>query len=181
MWRDHLATKLFATEQKQPSDPFKTGISHGFFACRTCKGCKTSKVNERNVTNFKSNITDAEFAIKDIITCNSNNVIYLLQCPCNLQYIGRTNRHLKTRIGEHMNNIRKGLMTHSVSAHFKFHHNSDPSLLKFIGIVLKKTHWRGGDIVNAISREETQWIHKLKILTPQGLNIDIDLKCFLND
>ncbi|OCT70275.1 hypothetical protein XELAEV_18037196mg [Xenopus laevis] len=169
------------TIQKQQSDPFNTGISNGFFACRTCKGCKTSKVNERNVTIFKSNITNAEFAMKDIITCNSNNVIYLLQCPCNLQYIGRTNRHLKIRIGEHMNNIKKGLMTHCVSAHFKVHHNPDPSLLKFIGIALKKTHWRGGDIVNAVLREETQWIHRLKTLTPQGLNIDIDLKCFLND
>ncbi|OCT98704.1 hypothetical protein XELAEV_18010935mg, partial [Xenopus laevis] len=69
------------TKQKQLSDPFNTGISNGFFACRTCKGCKTSKVNERNVTNFKSNTTNVEFAIKDIITCNSNNVIYLLQCP----------------------------------------------------------------------------------------------------
>ncbi|OCT97713.1 hypothetical protein XELAEV_18009942mg [Xenopus laevis] len=168
-------------KQKQTSDPFNTGVSNGFFACRTCKGCKTSKVNERKVTNFKSNVTNVEFAIKDIITCNSSNVIYLLQCPCNLQYIGRTNRNLKTRIGEHMNNIKKGLMTHSVSAHFKTYHNSDASLLQFTGIVSEKTHWRGGDIINIISREETLWIHKLKTLTPQGLNIDIDLKCFLND
>ncbi|OCT99148.1 hypothetical protein XELAEV_18004940mg [Xenopus laevis] len=212
---------LPSKKQKQTSDPFNTGVSNGFFACRTCKGCKTSKVNERKVTNFKSNVTNVEFAIKDI-TCNSNNVIYLLQCPCSLQYIGRTNRNLKTRIGEHMNNIKKGLLTHrgqftkirscarrnfaalgrtspgvvspalrkftkirscaqGVSAHFKTYHNSDPSLLQFTGIVSKKTHWRGGDIVNIISREETLWIHKLKTLTPQGLNIDIDLKCFLND
>ncbi|OCT87843.1 hypothetical protein XELAEV_18021543mg [Xenopus laevis] len=163
-------------EQKKTLDPFKTGITNGFFPCKTCKGCKTSKV-----TTFKSNVTNVEFAIKDIITCNSNNVIYMLQCPCNLQYVGRTNRKLKIRIGEHMNNIKKGLMTHSVSAHFKTHHNSDPSLLQFTGIILKKIHWRGSNIVNVISREETLWIHKLKTLAPHGLNIDIDLKCFLKE
>lgn len=80
-----------------------------------------------------------------------------------------------------MNNIRKGLMTHSVSAHFKTHHNSDPTLFKFMGIVQKKAHWRGSDIVQIISREETLWIHRLKTLTPGGLNIEIDLKCFLSN
>ncbi|OCT92849.1 hypothetical protein XELAEV_18015915mg, partial [Xenopus laevis] len=109
------------------------------------------------------------------------NVIYLLQCPCNLQYIGRTGRCLKTRIGEHMNNIKKGILTHSVSAYFKSHHNSDPSLLTFAGIIHKRTHWRGSDIIKSISQEQTVWIHKLKTLAPRGLNIDIDLKCFLID
>ncbi|OCT89306.1 hypothetical protein XELAEV_18017926mg [Xenopus laevis] len=152
---------------------------NGFFTCRTCKGCKTSKINDRKADKFISNVTKEEFNIKTILTCNSKNIIYLLQCPCNLQYIGRTNRTLKIRIREHMNNIKKGLLTHSVSAHFKTHHNSDPSLLKFMGIAQKKKHWRGNDIVQAISREETYWIHKLKTLTPKCLNIEIDLKCFL--
>ncbi|OCT98362.1 hypothetical protein XELAEV_18010594mg [Xenopus laevis] len=76
-------------------------------------------------------------------------------CPCDLQYIGRTGRCLKTRIREHINNIKKGVLTHRVSAHFKSHQNSDPSLLTFAGIIHKKPHWRGSNIIKVISQEET--------------------------
>ena len=40
--------------------------------------------------------------IKSHITCETFNVIYLIQCRlCSLQYIGETNRRLKDRFNEH--------------------------------------------------------------------------------
>ncbi|OCT84259.1 hypothetical protein XELAEV_18022408mg [Xenopus laevis] len=176
-----LAPSCIPVKQHKNIKTFFSQDNNGFFSCKNCKACRTCKPKDKKIFSFKSNVTNEKFDIKCFINCNSSNVIYLLECPCKLQYIGRTGRNLKTRIREHINNIRKGVSTHSVSAHFKSHHNSDPSLLTFTGITKKMTHWRGSNIINQISREETFWIHKLKTLTPKGLNIEIDLKCFLTD
>ncbi|OCT58440.1 hypothetical protein XELAEV_18002112mg [Xenopus laevis] len=141
--------------EKKATKTFLAQDNKGFYPCKKCKACRTCKIKEQKCFQFQSKVTKETFDIKSLITCNSTNVIYLLQCPCNLQYIGRTGRCLKTRIGEHMNNIKKGVLTHSVSAHFKSHHNSDPSLLTFAGIIHKRTHWRGSNIIKSISQEET--------------------------
>ena len=40
--------------------------------------------------------------IKSHITCETSNVIYMIQCTkCNLQYIGETKRRLKERFNGH--------------------------------------------------------------------------------
>ena len=42
------------------------------------------------------------YQIKSHITCETSNVIYMVQCTkCNLQYIGETKRRLKERFNEH--------------------------------------------------------------------------------
>ena len=42
------------------------------------------------------------------ITCNTKNVIYMVQCNrCNLQYIGETKRRLKDRFNEHRSAVDK--------------------------------------------------------------------------
>ena len=46
--------------------------------------------------------TGQSFKIKSHITCETFNVIYMIQCTkCNLQYIGETKRRLKDRFYEH--------------------------------------------------------------------------------
>ena len=45
-------------------------------------------------------------AIKSNLTCNTKNLIYMIQCNrCNLQYIGETKRRLKDRFNEHRRTI----------------------------------------------------------------------------
>lgn len=58
----------------------------------------------------------------------------MLECNCGLQYIGRTSRPLHVRIGEHVNTIKKGLVTHNVSKNFHLCHNRDQRGLKFWGV-----------------------------------------------
>ncbi|OCT55832.1 hypothetical protein XELAEV_18003247mg [Xenopus laevis] len=173
-----LVPSCIPVEKKQ-TRTFLTQDTVGFYPCGNCKACKTCQTTNKKCKSYTSKVTNMTYNIKSFITCSSTNIIYLLECPCGLQYVGRTGRSLKTRLREHIYNIKKGVMTHSVSAHFTSYHNSDPSLLSFMGIVHKKAHWRGSDIINLISREETTWIHKLQTLAPKGLNIEIDLKCFL--
>lgn len=105
----------------------------------------------------------------------------MLQCGCGLQYIGRTSRALHVRVGEHINNIKKGLVTHNVSRHFRNHHNRNPRGLQFWGLEKVTKHWRGGHFIRQLSRRESFWIYETKVLTPLGLNVDFDLNCFISD
>ncbi|XP_075452819.1 uncharacterized protein LOC142493147 [Ascaphus truei] len=147
----------------------------GYFPCKKCIGCSYgSKCKE-----FKSNVTGKSFEIRSFINCKSNFCIYLLECPCKLQYVGRTGRPLKRRFVEHVYNIKNGLETHSVSNHFKLHHNQSPEGLTCIGIDCPKVGIRGGDRLQRVSQQETFWIYTLKTLSPKGLNIDFDLASFL--
>ena len=66
----------------------------GFHYCTRCKSCKSTTRKTRKITKFKSNITHREYTVKPLITCDSHHVTYLLECPCPLQYVGRTTRKL---------------------------------------------------------------------------------------
>ncbi len=44
--------------------------------------------------------------------------IYLTKCPCELAYIGKTTRSLKTRIAEHRSNTRLKVERNPVAVHF---------------------------------------------------------------
>lgn len=162
-------------------DNAKRSCLSGFFNCAKCKAC-----TEAGMTNRKKNIQSIEhngvsYNIQDFSTCDSINVIYVLICPCNLWYIGRTSRKLKTRVREHCRNIRLGLETHSVPAHYKIHHNRDPAGLRFFALEVIKSWWRGDNLDQKLNQREAYWIYHLKTLTPAGLNIDFELKCFLQE
>lgn len=152
----------------------------GFYACRKCICCKTVKVINRGVTQI-TNADNETFRIREFITCNSSYVVYLLWCPCGLFYVGRTKRLLRVRIAEHLANIQKGFQYHSVSLHFKEKHNQDPSLLQFCGVDVVYQSWRGSNRVRDLSQRETRWIFLLKCLFPRGMNIELDLNCFISN
>lgn len=155
--------------------------SVGFYSCGRCVMCRTSKFRTRKTTHFSSLVDGRSYEIKKCITCSTTHVTYLLSCPCNLQYVGRTTRQLGTRLKEHVNRIKKGYKFHGLSNHFKIFHNQDPSLLTFCGIDRVEEHWRGSNLRQNISQNETQWIHRLRTLNPLGLNIELDLNCFLSN
>ncbi|OCT75864.1 hypothetical protein XELAEV_18031051mg [Xenopus laevis] len=150
--RQSLAPSFLAKEIN--ANPTWLGNSKGFLKCMQCIACKTLKNNEKHICNFKSNQTNKQYKINNLITCDTINVVYLLECPCKKQYIGRTK-------------------------HFSLHHNNDPSGLRFTGIAHKIKSWRGGNNVQIISQEETRWIITLKTMQPMGLNIDLDVNCFI--
>lgn len=138
----------------------------GFYACGRCTACRHSKCNnKKNVKVFRATSTGKEYKIDQLITFTTVGVVYMLQCECGLQNIGRTSRPLHVRLGEHVNNIKKGLKTHNVSKHFKLVHGQNPRGLSFWGIERVNKHWRGG---NSLRRRESHWIHETKVLTPGG-------------
>lgn len=49
------------------------------------------------------------------------------------------------------------LENHSMSTHFKYKHNQDPSGLNVCGIEEIIPYWRGTDIQREVSKKETKW------------------------
>lgn len=154
---------------------------NGYYSCGKCVICRTSKFRKRKTLEFQSHSNGRTYSINKFITCTSTHVTYLLSCPCGLQYVGRTTRELRVRLREHVTNIKKGYKDHSLSNHFRVAHNRDPSLLTFSGIDRVHAHWRGGNLKRLISQNESSWIYKLGTSSPNGLNIEFDLNCFLSN
>lgn len=51
----------------------------------------------------------------------------------------------------------------------------------FFGIDKIDTNWRGGNMTQKISKNETEWIYKLNTLTAAGIDVDIDLHFYLSN
>lgn len=152
----------------------------GFYACGKCPACKQCKHNLKMRKEFTASATNRKYQIKNLITCDTEGVVYMLQCDCGLQYVGRTSRLRGARIAEHVNNIKRGLKSH-VSKHFRIFHNKDLKCLQFWGLEKINKHWRGGNYIKQLSQRESLWIYDTKVAVPKGLNVEFDLNCFISD
>lgn len=90
--RDHLAKKLKRPPTKKKFSFFE---GKGYYPCKSCYATST--------------VTIKEYVIEDLISCRTEGLVYLLECPCQIQYIGRTKRELWKRLREHVQNIKKWL------------------------------------------------------------------------
>lgn len=91
----------------------------GFYGCERCYSCIRVPTNNKRVKEFHNPHTDQVYTIRDFISCNTVGVVYVVKCPCDFMYVGRTTRALKDRMEEHVRNIRKGFDKHYLSVHFK--------------------------------------------------------------
>ena len=113
--------------------------------------------------------TGQKFKIKSHITCETSNVIYMIQCTkCNLQYIGETKRRFKDRFNEHRRPIINPFCSYThtaVSRHFltSGHAAEDHLIL----IPLEQLHISPDSIRKD---REAFLIHRGKTLEPAGLN-----------
>ncbi|XP_063782381.1 uncharacterized protein LOC134932160, partial [Pseudophryne corroboree] len=147
--------------------------------CYKCGSCNICKLVHRNRKKFSNNDNSREYTIKHFINCNSLMVIYLLECPCGLKYVGKTKRVLKLRIQEHARNIKNKITTHAIYRHFHEFHHSNPEDMTFKGIEIVNLGERGGDILNKLSKREMFWIFELKTMAPLGFNEGFEIAPFL--
>lgn len=119
-----------------------------------------------------------DIKVRGRITCNTKYVVYLLKCPCNLYYVGKTKCELKTRICEHKCSIRNNDEKSSVARHFNSHKHT-LSDLHYMGIETVSMPHRGGKRDKILLQRETYWIHYLDTLIPKGLNEEILFTSFL--
>lgn len=106
--------------------------------------------------------------IKHFLTCQSSYIIYLIQCICGQQYIGRTIQKLHMRMNKHRSNINNNFLLHGVSKHCFMKHPETPNVIKVtpIDYVERSTQNR----FEALRKKEMFWIYRLKTLQPNGLN-----------
>lgn len=166
----------FLVKSDLPKRPthFLSQIPSGNFPCHNCVHCY-SMIKGNKFTHPKTNV---DIKVRGTITCNTKYVVYLLKCPCNLYYVGKTKRELKTRICEHKCSIRNHDDKSSVARHFNSHNHS-LSDLHYMGIELVNMPRRGGNRDRILLQREAYWIHSLDTLIPNGMNEEISFACFL--
>ena len=149
--------------QNKPSNQQPAGIHK----CNHPR-CLTCSFFQEGQTNYTFFNTNESRKISDYISCNSKNLIYLIQCKkCHSQYIGETKRKLNERFGEH----RRSILNHHqllnptpVSLHFNQpgHSINDVQLIPLELIRSKRDSVRNA--------REAHLINKAKTLHPLGIN-----------
>ena len=132
------------------------------------RNCTTCPYIEHGRNQYTFHSTGETHHIKSHITCETFNVIYLIQCRlCNLQYIGETKRRLKDRFNEHRRPILNptGNYIHTaVSEHFLTSNHSDNHMLLIPIEKLKN----GRDSFR--KAHEAHLTRKAKTIEPLGIN-----------
>lgn len=146
----------------------------GCFKCTDCSFCSYVTPSK----SFKSSVTNIVYDIKDFINCKSENLVYMCTCPCPKDYVGKTTRQLRRRIGEHLGNIRRGDDT-PLATHMRLTHPGHEKDLKFVGLEIVRKSQRGGNMDKNVLKKETEWIFRLDSMAPNGINEALNFGCFL--
>ena len=168
--------KAYFTDHK-PAQSIQTRLCPlptGNYRCGHCAQCN----NTTKAAHFRHPHTGKKYPIKSVITCDSTHVVYMIQCPCGLAYIGKTTRKLKQRISEHKSSIRRNDREYPVAIHFN-DAKHDISSFRFMGIEQIQMPPRGGDLDLLLKRREAYWIFTLQTLAPKGLNDEFALSVML--
>uniref|UniRef100_A0A803SUQ2 Reverse transcriptase domain-containing protein n=1 Tax=Anolis carolinensis TaxID=28377 RepID=A0A803SUQ2_ANOCA len=143
----------------------------GHYPCGHCNCCKQSLRIQDDIYP----ILHLHITLRHFTTCASENVIYLIICPCKFLYVGMTSRALRTRIQEHKSRIRNGCTDSTLYTHFQEKAHSDESFKFFVIEKVKPT----GDNKRLLLQRESFWTFKFNSVFPKGLNDRIDFTCYL--
>ena len=162
--RDILVNAKLPTITTQPNN---TSLPPGSFRCG--QDCATCPYITNGLTHYTFFSTGATRQIKSHITCNTKNLIYMIQCNrCSLQYIGETKRRLKDRFNEHRRCVDKTNTKSkptTVAEHFLSHPNHCHTDMQLIPLEL--IHSSRDSIRKA---RESFLIDLAKTLEPHGMN-----------
>lgn len=86
--RNKIAMNLPDPPRKPPT--FLDGSRFHF--CTKVKACRTTRKSgaPQKISHFQSTVTQDSFKIKPLITCNSDHVTYVLECPCSICRLNNT-------------------------------------------------------------------------------------------
>jgi hypothetical protein len=118
-------------------------------------------------------VTGIRYNCMTQISCRSSNLIYCINCKrCNKQYVGQTSLRIKNRFVHHLYSIDKEDQSKPVGKHFssKSHQGIDDVEIFVLEFIKKPPASEVGGRVR--DRVERRWIHLLRSIAPQGLNID---------
>lgn len=121
---------------------------------------------KHKATTFKSPTIGETFPVKFHLTCSSSCVIYLIECKCGTQYVGRTIQQLSRRLNKHRGNVKNKFLLQSVSRHCAHPDDTNSITILPIDHVDTSTHNRFA----TLKKLEVYWMCKPKTLCPRGMN-----------
>ena len=154
------ATNVKQIQVKTDINPVQ--IALGSNPCQ--KPCATCPYMQKttSITSWK---TKQKFTIKGGFSCQTKNVIYVINClKCGLQYIGQSGNTFNERFRGHIADIRQENNVKPVSRHFC---SGNHTLRDFNACIVAQTTSN----INYRLRTEEAWIHTLQTKTPTGLNL----------
>ena len=134
-----------------------------------------------------SHTTGRSYNTRKYVSCKSNNLIYCITCTsCNKQYVGQTKKRLQERFVTHFYNIegskrkttkskpssmRNNKFDDPIGRHFKLpNHNGLNSIhIHILQFISAPSDSVPGQTLR--DEWERKWIHRLKTISPQGLNL----------
>lgn len=137
--RDHISHNVINLPVKASFFP----ETIGYHPCKRCNVCRYNLYGRKRTETFQSSVTSITYPMKHFTTCATRFIVYLITCPCNKQYVGRTIRAFSICVNEHITAIKFGRTNHSVPRHYLEHHAKNPSGTKFQIIDKYIPHWRG--------------------------------------
>lgn len=146
-----------------------------FFKCNSCRACECGI----NKTTYITPFTENPIKIKKNLTCRTEYVVYVLGCPCGLQYVGSTKLQAHKRILQHMRAISNNDHAYPMARHFKESHNNNLRKLTYFLIDAIPQSKRGGDQESKLRRLETKYIIELDTRIPNGHNSSEDFLTWL--
>jgi hypothetical protein len=141
---------------------------------RPCKKprCGTCSII-KDTSHFTSKQTNKKYNIKEEIDCNSENVIYQLNCrTCEKQYIGQTSNPLRIRMTGHRFSVSHKEMEKPIASHAEFHNKEKfEDCYELVGIKQLSKH--NNEKINRMRLKRTESAHQMVLQTkkPIGLNI----------
>ena len=154
-----MRTKTPAKKQTKDNRPI---------GCYTCsaKKCIICQQHLNTTTTFTSVRTKQQYTIRSHLTCQSSNIIYLIDCKkCHsTQYVGETGKTLQSRFYHHRSdiNIKKDTF---VARHF----NSIDHTIADLSVTAIEQIRQSDPTIR--KRREKYWRHQLKTNYPDGLNV----------
>ena len=144
-------------------------VTMSYDKCKTrfCDMCKL--IHLRNGW-IRCTITRATYPIPTNVDCMRSNLVYLISCRvCKQQYVGETKRTLKTRIKEHLADIRHHRQK-PVAIHFNTHSEGGEAVIPNI---LELVKLKEDEHMTTIFRRERErfWMYRLRCLSPLGINV----------
>ncbi|OCT65911.1 hypothetical protein XELAEV_18042164mg [Xenopus laevis] len=106
------------------------------------------------------------------------SVIYVMQCTCGIEYVGKTIREFQQRIMEHVGDVRHKRNT-PIANHINACHNGNTSVMHFIGVEKVSSTTRIGDLNKKQLQKEAEWIYFMGTKSPYGLNEGFTFSPFL--
>jgi len=166
----HNLRRMLMPSRAPPSRSHSDSAVRGCFPCATGRKCIICKHHLKQTDTFISTRTKQTFNIRDHLTCQSQNIIYLVDCrKCNdTQYVGETEQTLQKRFYKHRSDILSSKDTQKktlIARHFLLpdHTIEDLACTAIEQIKHKDKSLR--------KQREKFWRYKLRTNFPDGLNV----------